>query len=107
MPSDTTASGIEGLNEYVEGLLEEKGMEGMEPAVMEEYKKDLLDRIVALVNGIIVDNVPDEKLDAFEELMTTAADQNAIEQFCRENILGLDNLVGSALVEFKKAYLAA
>jgi hypothetical protein len=94
------------LNEFVEMLIEEKGLNDLESGVIDQLKQDLLDRVEDRINAVILSHIPPQKLEYFEKMLDSA-DEDEIQSFCRRNILDLDQYIAKELVDFKAAYLSA
>ena len=108
MPNNTTfQQGLQDLEAFVIGLITEKGFKerGIAEPVLEQLRADLFQRVVALINTIIVDSLPDDKLDAYENLLSSNPSQQAIEEFCKNNIPDLSRVLGEGMNAFRNTYL--
>ena len=92
------------LETFVSLLLEEKGFENVDPEVEEQLKSDLLKRVEDRINAVILSNLPKEKIDEFNELLDNAS-QDEIQNYCNENISGLDEIIAKELMSFRSTYL--
>lgn len=92
------------LEHFVSQLVEEKGMTNIEGEYLDQIKADLLDRVETRVNMVILEHMPPEKLEYFENLLDRS-DSAEIQAFCQRNIYGLDELISKELLEFRKTYL--
>ena len=92
------------LEHFVNRLIKEKGMTDIEGEYLEQIRADLLDRVETRVNMAILEHMPPEKLEYFEKLLDRS-DSVEIQDFCRRNIYGLDELIANELLEFRKTYL--
>lgn len=92
------------LDVFVDRLIEEKELIGLDTEVLAQVKTDLLDRVEDRVNATIVEHIPVDKLDYFEQLVNRS-DQKEIQSFCHRNIPGLDEIIAKELVDFRNTYL--
>lgn len=94
------------IEQFVEQLLKERNVPVDDPAVMSELKKDLIDRVEAHINATVLEHMPAEKLEEFEQI-TQSGDESKIQTFCQQNISNLDEVVAKALLRFRTTYLGA
>lgn len=92
------------LSQFIDRLIEEKGMTNLDRDVLDQVKKDLLSRLEDRINAVILANIPPENLEFFEKMLDRS-DEKEIQSFCQRNIADLDNLVAAELVSFRKTYL--
>jgi len=95
------------LKMFVDRLIEEKKFpENLEKEVIEQIKTDLLSRVEDRVNMVIVSNLPEDKLEEFNQMLDKNVEAQAIQNFCAENIPDLAQLIASELIIFKQTYLS-
>lgn len=95
------------LKMFVDRLFEEKKFpENLEKEVVEQIKTDLLSRVEDRINMVIVSNLPEDKLEEFNQMLDKNVDARAIQNFCAENIPDLAQLIASELIIFKQTYLS-
>ena len=93
------------INNFVENLIKDKGLAGLEPNILDQMKLDLIERVENRVNAVILENMPPTELEKFEQLLDESATDEQIQSFCREKILNLDSVLSTALLEFRTTYL--
>ncbi|EKD46934.1 MAG: hypothetical protein ACD_67C00010G0001 [uncultured bacterium] len=94
------------LENFVEQLISEKGLEYLDSEVLTQIKSDLISRIEDRINVVILANMPPEKLDYFEKLLDQAQEEE-IQSFCNRSVPNLDQLIAVELNSFKESYLEA
>lgn len=92
------------LPAFVDKLVEEKGITGLDEEVMVQLKEDLMERIEDRINMRIVQHMPAEKLEDFDAVVETG-DMDEIHKFTHENIQDLDQIIAKELLDFRKTYL--
>lgn len=90
---------------FVDRLIEEKQFGDLEPEVMEEIKKDLLSRVEDRMNMTILNELPEDALPAFEELLDKEESEEDMKKFISSKIPDLDEKIAKALVDFRNTYL--
>ena len=93
------------LKNFVDRLVEEKKLpENLEKEVVEEIKKDLSTRVEERINAVIVNNLSEEKLGEFNEMLNKNASDKEMQDFCLKNIPDLPQLIASELIVFRDTY---
>ena len=94
------------LKNFVDRLVEEKKLpESLEKEVVEEIKKDLSTRVEERINAVIVNNLSEEKLGEFNDMLDKNANDKEMQDFCLKNIADLPQLIASELIVFRDTYL--
>ena len=99
-----TNTSFKEFDQFIDELVEAKGLKEFTPEILEQMKKDLADRLETRVNAVILEKMPPEKLGEFEGLLDTAEDEE-MQEYCKQNIPDLEQAIAVALLEFKKTYL--
>lgn len=92
------------IENFVNQLIKDKGLDYLEPEVLNEAKKDITKRVIDRINVAIIAKMPPEKLEFFEKMLDKSS-QEEVQSFCERNIPDLDKVVASELIEFRKNYL--
>ena len=87
-------------------VLEKKFPEDLEKEVVDQIKADLLARVEARVNAILISNFSPEKLEEFNKLLDNDISDEEMQKFCSDNIPDLQQLIASELIVFKQKYLS-
>jgi DNA-directed RNA polymerase specialized sigma24 family protein len=92
------------LEQFVEDILVEQGLNNEEPDVYAELKNDLLESVETRINAMVVANLSADDLIAFEAQLDSASpEENAA--FVKAHVPDLDQKVAAELLDFKAAYL--
>lgn len=103
--AEAPASSEDVLKLYATRLLDERGVTGVSPEVMEQMRADLLERIHDTINASILQVLPPAKYQAFSDVLD-ADDQAQVESFMRTHVPDLDSVLAKALFDFRVTYLA-
>jgi len=95
---------INELDEFVNKLIEEKGLDNLDVETLKQIKSDLMSRLEDRINAAILAALPPEKLENFEKILDQGGTEE-IQSFCSKNILNLDQLIASELMSFRQTYL--
>ena len=93
------------ITNFVENLLQKKGITGLSDEVMAQMKSDLEERAENMINAEILANMPKGALEEFEKKLD---ERNAEETqtFCQKHIPNLDEITAGALIKLQQIYLA-
>jgi predicted dinucleotide-binding enzyme len=94
------------LQQFVTNLLTERGVTHVDPAVMDEYRADLLMRISERLNAEMVALLTPEKIDELNELLDAEAEPEAVNEFFRQNVAAFDEVFAQTLADFRTSYLS-
>lgn len=92
------------LETYIDHLLEEKGLQNMEPSVLSEMKNDLIERITERLNAEMIAALPQDKIAELNELMD-GGNAEEVRSFLETNVPDFDNVLARTLMEFRATYL--
>ncbi|MCX6793095.1 MAG: DUF5663 domain-containing protein [Candidatus Falkowbacteria bacterium] len=93
------------LDDFIIELLKEKDLSILAPEVVEQLKSDLQTRLEDRINAAILGNIPEDKLDEFEQLLD-APDEDKMQEFLNSVVPDLEAVVALELFNFRKLYLA-
>lgn len=90
---------------YLEGLLTDANMLFKDDGVKEEMIKELFARLDQYLAGIIVENMPDEHLEAFMKMTDENKSKEESEAFIKEKMPNSQEVFASAFADFRALYL--
>lgn len=90
--------------QFVDKILEEKGMEGVEEEVRLQLRSDLLERLEDKINHLIIESLSPEQLAKFEHFIDT--DQlDQLQPFLEKSGVNVSGIVARCMSEFRANYL--
>jgi hypothetical protein len=92
------------LETFVDQLVVEKGLTNLDPEILAEAKRDLVNRAENRLNAAILEHIPPEKISEFETLLD-GDDSNAVQSFVKASIPNLEQLVAETLMRFRQIYI--
>ena len=93
------------IDSFVDRLVDEKGLLGLDDEVLTQVKSDLTSRVEDKINAVILANMPDSKLEEFSQVLETGTPET-IQAFCASTVPNLENIVAQALLSFRDTYVA-
>jgi hypothetical protein len=90
--------------QFIDTILEEKGMEGVDEDVRLQLRDDLLGRLDDQVNRSVINALPQEQLAKFEHLIDS--DQlDQLQPFLEKNGVNMQAIVARVMADFRAMYL--
>jgi hypothetical protein len=98
-------SSVQFMNDYLEALLTDAGMENLSPELKAQMLRDLRARLEDRLFGTIVMNLEEPKLTTFRQLVESEAPQGEVEQFLNSQVPNASELFSEAMLKFRSDYL--
>ena len=92
---------------FIDGIIEEKGVEAPTDEIREDLHQDLKNQLVAEIERSLVAELPDEKLDELNQKATTEGklDPSVVVDAIKEANLDTTEIVGVTMERFRELYL--
>lgn len=93
------------IEDFLQKLLEEAGMDTTSPEVKEQMLKDLRLRLNDRLFGTVIMNLIDEKLTEFRQMTEKEVSTEELQKFIDTNIPNAQEVFSQAMMAFRKDYL--
>lgn len=93
------------IEDFLQKLLEEAGMDTASPEVREQMFKDLKLRLNDRLFGTVIANLIDEKLTEFRQITEKEISEEELQKFIDANIPNAQEVFAQAMTDFRKDYL--
>lgn len=94
------------LDQFIDNLLLERGVTGLEAGVMEEMRNDLMTRLGARLNAEMVALLAMDKIEELNELLDGDAEPDVVKTFFTTNVPDYQNVFARTLIDFRTSYLS-
>ena len=94
------------LRKFVQNIVEEKKLTGVEQDVIDELVDDLSKRLEAQINRALIDELTDEQFKEFEGLVDQEDTQKLSTYFTDKGV-PVQNIVTNVMTKFRIAYLGS
>ena len=94
------------LDTFVDNLLLERGVTGLDAPVMAEMRNDLLRRLSARLNAEMVALLPMERIEELDELLSANSEAEVVKTFFITNVPDYQNVFARTLIDFRTSYLS-
>jgi uncharacterized protein DUF5663 len=92
--------------QFVDKLIEEKGLQGLDEEIRLQLRTDLLRRLEDRINRAIVASLNTHQLAQFEHLIDTNK-IDSLQDFLYKQGINVNGVIASAMSEFHASYLEA
>jgi len=94
----------ETLDLFIDKLIKEQGVDKiLEKDALDELKKEFGKSIMERINIAIVENLPDEKLDEYNEVLSKSQEDQT--EFLQKNVPNLDKIIAEEFIQFRALYV--
>jgi hypothetical protein len=94
------------LDQFVNEILEAKRLPGVTPEVKGQLVVDLRKQLLDQINRALIEELSDEQIDAFNELIDQPDTTDATtEQFIRDAGVNIETVTAKTLLRFRDLYL--
>jgi len=93
------------VNDFLESLLNDAGMDTMSVEVKQQMLKDLHARLQDRFFGQVIISMPEKDLTEFRKLSENKASQEELQKFIEEHVPNAPEVFAKAMVTFRNDYL--
>ena len=93
------------MEDFVDLLIQEKGLDNLDDEIVAQLKRDLLVRAENRVNATLIAALPLEKLVEAQGIVE-AGNEAQIQEFFAKHVPNLNEVIAAELVSFRQTYLA-
>jgi hypothetical protein len=94
------------IEQYVNNLLTERGVTHADPAVMDEFRADLLTRVSERLNAEMVALLSADKVEELNDLLDGNVEPDILREFFMSNVPGYQDVFARTLMDFRTSYLS-
>ena len=99
---------MQSIDEFIESLLNDKGVTNIEPEIKEELKADMKERLEDEINRAAVEALSEEKADELVKLIDQPDFTNEkMTEFMKNSGVNLTEIVLDTMLKFRSFYLGA
>lgn len=93
------------IENFADNLLAEKNLTNIDEPTLRQMRDDLVERLEQVINRVVVENIPEEKLPEFEALIDRNANSAEVQEFVDHNVKDMGQKLGEAFFDFRRLYL--
>ena len=94
------------FDDMATSLLLQNGVnpEEMPFEIFDQMKAEIVVRLITFINMVIIDNIPDENIEEYQNLIIQNEQEKAL-VMCKDKISNFQELINTAITEFSATYL--
>lgn len=92
---------------FLENLLQDAGLNFTDPEAKRAVINDLNSKLEDFLEVVVEENLSDQDLVEYFQLLLSDTDKGQLEQFLQTKIPNLDMLLAGAMLEFREVYLSS
>ncbi len=97
---------MEQVSQFMDSLLEEKGITDLDDETREALKKDMIDRLMNQIDTAMINALPEDKLDEFNQRINDPDFSNDdATQFFVDAGLDVQKIALQTMIEFRMLYV--
>lgn len=94
------------IQSFVDEILRDKGADSIPDEVYEQLRQDLANRLEDQINREIINHLPADQLDEYNELLDIGTDEQ-IQEYIARNVPASPRLAAEVMQEFRESYLGS
>ena len=94
----------EQAKQLIDQIIAQSEIEGLDSQVREQLEQDLYAELDAHMLAAAIDNLPDEQLDTYQQMVTSDVSSEEMQKFFAQHIENLEQVLTQAVIEFKSLY---
>ncbi len=93
------------LDKFIRDILNQKQLSGVSPEVEKQLVADLKERLIDQINRAIIDAMPEDKMDEFNQMLDSDVDDAQIQQFVANSGVDTRQVTIETMLRFRSLYL--
>jgi hypothetical protein len=94
------------LSQFIQGILAEKQLSGIDDNVREQLVADLQQRLLDQINRALIDALPDDKIEAFNRMLDDESlTDEQVQQFIAASGVDVQRVTIQTMLRFRDLYL--
>lgn len=95
------------IRTFLEGIIGEANMTSLDAAMHEEMLQQMFSRLDQHLTSVIMENLPQDKLDEFIKMNEEKKPQEEIQAYLQQQIPNVQDIMTNAFTEFRNVYLGS
>lgn len=93
------------FNQFLEDLLKHANLTSLKEDYKTAYKEKLLQQLLERIGLVVLEKLPEEKIQEYEKLVKQEASQKTLASFFEKNIPDYKKVVENAMLQFGQEFL--
>lgn len=93
------------LSKFINDLIDAKGYKTLDSDVRRQLEQDLKNRLIDQINRAVLEALPENKIDGFNDLLDRGASQQEVQQYIATSGVDTKKITLETMLRFRSLYL--
>ena len=93
------------LSKFINDLIDAKGYKTLDSDVRWQLEQDLKNRLIDQINRAVLEALPENKIDGFNDLLDRGASQQEVQQYIATSGVDTKKITLETMLRFRSLYL--
>lgn len=93
------------LSKFINDLIDAKGYKTLDSDVRRQLEQDLKNRLIDQIDRAVLEALPENKIDGFNDLLDRGASQQEVQQYIANSGVDTKKITLETMLRFRSLYL--
>ena len=93
------------LSKFISDIIDAKGYKTLDSDVRRQLEQDLKNRLIDQINRAVLEALPENKIDGFNDLLDRNASQQEVQQYIANSGVDTKKITLETMLRFRSLYL--
>lgn len=93
------------LSKFISDIIDAKGYKTLDSDVRRQLEEDLKNRLLDQINRAVLEALPENKIDGFNDLLDRGASQQEVQQYIATSGVDTKKITLETMLRFRSLYL--
>lgn len=93
------------LSKFISDIIDAKGYKTLDSDVRRQLEQDLKNRLIDQINRAVLEALPENKIDGFNDLLDRGASQQEVQQYIATSSVDTKKITLETMLRFRSLYL--
>ena len=93
------------LSKFINDLIDAKGYKTLDSDVRRQLEQDLKNRLIDQIDRTVLEALPENKIDGFNDLLDRGASQQEVQQYIANSGVDTKKITLETMLRFRSLYL--
>ena len=93
------------ISKFISGIIDAKGYKTLDSDVRRQLEQDLKNRLLDQIDRAVLEALPENKIDGFNDLLDRGASQQEVQQYIATSGVDTKKITLETMLRFRSLYL--
>ena len=93
------------ISKFISDIIDAKGYKTLDSDVRRQLEQDLKNRLLDQIDGAVLEALPENKIDGFNDLLDRGASQQEVQQYIATSGVDTKKITLETMLRFRSLYL--